>query len=373
MKKILNTLVLSTCIFAFIFSSCGNKEEEELEFVNVEKSGNTLKIHENSAIISSIEEYEIHKSEHSNTREFTGKIQAPIGTQAIVHPPFPGKVNQVQVRLGQNVQKGTVLFYMENEEVFELQENFNAAKKEYELAKLKFKRQEELLNHGIISQQEFEDEQREYHVFKLQFDQIKANLKLWNIPTNDLQIGHSLPIVSPITGQVLKMNVAPGMYLLEPDDAEIIIGNTKDLWIQLLLKPREIKGIKEGQNVEVWNEVKESWEQAKVRFISFIVDEEHKHIEVYIDLSNKNQEYHLGAINKVRIHNTTDKEGWIIPSSALLQDDEAFVFVKTDNNTYKKQFVEVESLNKDQLLVTKGLKKGDIIIAKGAIYLLEYL
>src|SRR5690606_3029977 len=290
MKNILNTLLLGTLMLSFTVVSCNN-QGEEIEIVDVKKTGNTLSINENSAIISSIEEYEINQSEHSNTKEFTGKIQAPIGTQAIIRPPFSGKVSQVQVRLGQKIKKGTVLFYMENEEVFELQENFNTAKKEYELAKLKFKRQEELLSHGIISQQEFEDELREYHVFKLQYDQIKANLNLWNIPTNNLQIGHRLPIVAPISGQILKMNVAPGMYLLEPDDAEIIIGNTQELWVTLFLKPKETKDLKEGQEVEIWNDVTEDWDQAKISFISSIVDEEHKHIEIYINLSNPNQEY----------------------------------------------------------------------------------
>ncbi|HLS71954.1 MAG TPA: hypothetical protein VK027_09850 [Chitinophagaceae bacterium] len=49
MKNILNTLLLGTLVLSFTVVSCNN-QEEEIEIVDVEKTGNTLSINENSAI-----------------------------------------------------------------------------------------------------------------------------------------------------------------------------------------------------------------------------------------------------------------------------------------------------------------------------------
>lgn len=339
----------------------------------VQVKGDTLIVTSQSPTDQSLGHYKISQKTAVKEQEFTAKISPIIGQYSEIRPPFPGKIQNISVVLGQKVQKGQLLFSMQVQEIFELQEQFNKAEKDWSLAKIQFERQQQLFKHGIISQQEFEDAHHSYQIYQQAYDQILATLKLWNFQTKDLKIGQALPILSPINGTLLKTNLAPGTWIQDPDQSWMVIGNTAEVWAVLLLQPQEIKGLSVAQEVSVWNETIEEWMPGTVSYISSFIDEEHRHIEVYILINNASDYFKLGAVTQVRIPQNYGKKGWIIPATSVMQKEQTFVFVKKGAHHYIPQEVKIITLDPYQVLVTEGLEEGDEIISTGGIYLLEYL
>ncbi len=366
-----NLIILGFCLSLLACQS--SDQSATLETADVELVNDTLVVQANSSTDLALKHYTIDQQKATHSQEFTARIQPITGQHAIIHPPFSGRIHQMHVQLGQKVKKGQVLFTMQVQEIFELQEQFRTAEKEWALAKIQFDRQEQLFEHGILSQQEFEDARQSYDILKESYDQVVATLKLWNLQPKDIKIGNALPIVAPISGTILKNNIAMGAWVQELEEAEMVIGNTQELWATLLLKPQETKGLQKNQKVKIWDEISSSWVEGKIHFISTFVDPEHKHIEVFIHVNNREENFRLGTITKVSIEHDSSEIGWVIPAKAVMQKESSFVFVKVDAHRYIQKAVKVSSLNKDQVLVTAGIEEGDQILSAGGIYLLEYL
>ena len=62
----------------------------------------------------------------------------------------------------------------------------------------------------------------------------------------------------------------------------------------------------------------------------------------------------------------------IIPKDAVLQSEKGrYVLLQIGENTYRRTFVEVQSVDERNLRVLKGLNVGDVIITEGAFYLID--
>lgn len=360
-------------LFVFLISCSASSEMMEDAEQDVKVSGDTLIINANSPTDLALSHYKVKEKEAVFQQEFTAKISPITGQYAMIHPPFSGKIENMLVQLGQEVKKGQTLFTMQVQEIFELQERFSTSQKEWAFAQLQFNRQQELYEHGILSQQDFEDAQQSYYIHQKAHDQLLMTLKLWNLRAEDLKIGQALPIVAPINGKILKTNLAPGAWIQDPEESILIIGNTSEVWGVLLLKPQEIKNLSLHQEVEVWNEVLEKWIIGKIHFISSFIDPEHRHIEVYVHINNTEEHFKLGAISQVKINTETESMGWVIPTTALIQKEKPLVLIKKGAHRYVAQEVSVTSLDADHVLITEGLDNGDEIISSGSIYLLEFL
>lgn len=74
------------------------------------------------------------------------------------------------------------------------------------------------------------------------------------------------------------------------------------------------------------------------------------------------------------VHKTADANGpWSIPYDALMEGDGStgYVFVTNDNKTAKKITVTIGGMEKDQVIITKGLEQAGALIISGSAYLTD--
>ena len=75
-------------------------------------------------------------------------------------------------------------------------------------------------------------------------------------------------------------------------------------------------------------------------------------------------------------HQPADKSGsetWAVPYEALLDGDgsSGFVFVTNDNKTAEKVKVVIAGVEKDHLIISRGLEKAKLLIVSGSAYLTD--
>ena len=78
-----------------------------------------------------------------------GKVLAPQPQTAIVSHPFPGRVAEVHVSVGEWVEKEQALITLESHEVGEAKSEFYKARADLELAQLNLAREKRLSESGI--------------------------------------------------------------------------------------------------------------------------------------------------------------------------------------------------------------------------------
>jgi hypothetical protein len=75
-------------------------------------------------------------------------------------------------------------------------------------------------------------------------------------------------------------------------------------------------------------------------------------------------------------HQTGDRSGfetWAVPYEAILDGDgsSGFVFVTNDNKTAQKVKVAISGVDKDHLIISRGLEKTKLLIISGSAYLTD--
>ena len=75
-------------------------------------------------------------------------------------------------------------------------------------------------------------------------------------------------------------------------------------------------------------------------------------------------------------HQAAEKSGtetWSVPYEALLDGDgsSGFVFVTNDNKTAQKVKVVIAGVEKDHVIISRGLEKSKLLIVSGSAYLTD--
>jgi cobalt-zinc-cadmium efflux system membrane fusion protein len=108
-----------------------------------------------------------------------------------------------------------------------------------------------------------------------------------------------------------------------------------------------------------------------VDYVSAIVDPGTKATTVRIVADNRAQALKRDMFVRVNIHSSSAHSGLLVPSAALLHDDDnlPFVFIAVADGSFARRRVQVGFRVGDQYEITVGLKAGDQVVADGALFI----
>ena len=350
-------------------ASCKEKETQTEENT-FSIQGDTIYILKNDVLESELKTQKVDTIEYCKEVITTGTV-SPIPTQyAYIAPPFAGRIVQSNVKLGSKVTPNTPLFQISSPEFTATQKEYYQAKSEKELAFKDLTRKENLLQHGVASQKEYEEVLNLYQIADNEYKNALASLKVYQVDPNNMTLGQSLTIYSPITGEVIDNSIVVGQYISTDSEPLAIIADLSDVWITAQVKEKDIRFIHKGDDMNIYlAALPDASIQGNVLHIQEAVDEETRSIKVLSVCENKEGQLKLGMFTTV--HFSDKPETYIsIPTTALLQgENNTYVFVKYDNNAFIKTNVEVETTKDNRAIIKKGLSINDIILAEGAYYL----
>ncbi|MBY0426452.1 MAG: efflux RND transporter periplasmic adaptor subunit, partial [Cytophagales bacterium] len=144
-----------------------------------------------------------------------------------------------------------------------------------------------------------------------------------------------------------------------------------------MVKEKDIRFIEEKDEVEI-ELIAYPGETIKghVFHISQQVDESTRALEIFVECNNvrdPNGHYKLkpGMYATVKFIDAPIEVNMIPTKAAMQKENKNFVFVQVKPGKYMKRFIETGNTEGTNLIVTSGLKAGEIIINEGGFYLLE--
>ncbi|WP_306349771.1 efflux RND transporter periplasmic adaptor subunit [Flavobacterium sp. '19STA2R22 D10 B1'] len=354
----------------FIFSC--KKHVDDIPTVNYTIKDHVISLPPKSNLLSKLKTYTVAEESFRMEMTSTGTVKTIPNNYAEIAPPFSGRILKSFVRLGQVVQPGSPIFEMSSPDYFNAQKEYFDAKQEYKQAELNWKRQQDLFKNGVGIKQELEESETNYQTKKSAFSNADAALHVFNIDPSKSHLGQPLLVRSPIKGEIVSNNIVIGQYQKDDSSPIAIVAELSKVWIIGQVKEKDIRFIHELDEVEV--KIAALPEQAikgKVYHVNEIVDESTRSVEIIIECENKNKDLKPGMFVNVRFIDTPENT-ILIPEKAVLQfNDDAFVFVQTQPNSYTRRKIEVGDKNKGRIVVKSGLKPGEIIVSEGGIFLLE--
>ncbi len=326
-------------------------------------------------------------------RDAVGQIAFNEDATTPVVAPFSGRVIRLLGKLGDDVKRGTPLVEIESPEVVQAQNDLVAAaqavkknKAQLLLAQQALARARELFAARAAAKRDLEQGETGYA--SADFDTRAAESTLAaarnrlrmlgrsdaDIATleRDQAVNPTITLAAPIDGTIVSRKVGPGQYVrADNTDPLYLIADLRTMWLDANVAERDIGLIHVGQNVAVTvNAFPDRSFKARIAYIGASSDPVTHRIVVRSEVANPDRLLKPQMFARFRIDTGQDVETTAIPiDAAVQQDDVTTCWVEIEPRVFQQRKIRV-GLQQDGLLqVLDGLRPGEQVATRGALFL----
>ena len=301
-----------------------------------------------------------------------GKLVVNTDQQAHISPNFSGYIEQVNVALGQSVQKGQTLAVLIVPELIDQQANLRMAQVNLDLARKDYQREQQLWSQGISAKQDYQRAENAYRQAQITVQSSQARLNALSASGNNN--GRFL-IKAPISGVISKKDIVVGENVQLADQL-FVIENLKDLWLEFNLPNTSNIHLQVGQILNFKTNGSDQNYQAKVQTLNPEADLQTGRLQVRAKVTTQADVLRPNVLVNVFVTDAQAKTALRVQKKALQQvEGKPVVFVIESEEKglvhLKAQPIEVGVSSQDGqwLEVISGLTEGQKYIADGSFLL----
>jgi cobalt-zinc-cadmium efflux system membrane fusion protein len=325
--------------------------------------------------------------------ELPGTIVPFPGGLHELYSPVSGRIldNSLLPGVGSRVFKGETLALVRQiltapeERQFELQSlelqnnsvqaeaNLAKSKNIFLLRKKELERDEALYKLNAIALKDLQMAQTEYQNAFLDYQSAKKEAKAFELAVQKSKRRDSyrdFPILSPVSGIVSSLDVARG-EAVSPQDKLFTVVDLSKVWVKVHVYESEISKIHPGESAVISPlafPAKHFYGVVKVLGAS--LDAQNRTLPAFIEIENPGRLLKLGMLVDVKINTAKISSLFISPSSLVQENGKNYVFLKKNSDTFVRIPIVVRRKSAQTILVLKGVKPGDKVVAHG-VYLLQ--
>lgn len=304
--------------------------------------------------------------ELSVTISTRGKIILHPDKLAHILPKISGVAKEARKNIGDRVKEGEVLAILESREMADIKANYLAAKEKESLALSLLDREKRLHEKKVSAEQDYLNAKSAYveakinvqlseqklHAFGIEDEEIK---ELSNEHNQDLRL---YDIRSPMDGIVIARHINKGEFI-ENTTTIYEIADLSIIWIEIGIYPKDLVRVKEGQMVDISLPVDGKIAQAKIIYLSPIIQDETITAKAVAELTNPSGNWRPGSFVKVNIATENVFVPLVISKEAIQEiEGKDFVFVKVPEGFEKRQ-TQVGVSDDKNVEILSGLSAGE--------------
>lgn len=363
--------ILTGTLCMFLFGGCGEhahdheheNHDHEAEIHAEEKTAHSdeIVLTPEKAKAAGVEAEVIHPGAFREVIQAGGQILSAQGQEATVVAASSGVVSfSRKIAEGIEVGQGSELLSVSAEHIQE-GDPVRKAKVVYEKAKEEYERAEKLVGSQIVSQKEFAALREAYQNARLTYEAL--------LPSKS---GKGVAVKAPIGGFVKNCLVKEGDYVTVGQPL-MTVTQMRRLVLKADVSERyyaQLPRIVSANFKTPYNNKVYCLENLGGKVLSFgkSSGDMSYYVPVTFEFDNRGDMV-PGAFVEVFLL-SGERQGVIsLPESALTEEQGLyFVYLKLDDECYKKQEVQLGTSNGERVEILSGLKDGDTVVTRGAIH-----
>ena len=292
-----------------------------------------------------------------------------------IHPKVQGFITQINVKEGQTVSAGQVLFVLDNvtyqAQVRQAQASVNTAKAACNTAQLNFENSQKLHENGVIGDFEFRSASNQYEQAKASLSQAEASL------TSAKEMLNFCYVKSPAAGVVGSLPLKVGT-LVSASNTLTTVSNISSMEVYFSMTEKDVlaMGKAEGgltgaikQMPAVQLKLADGTlypQQGQVTKMSGVIDASTGSVQIIAVFPNPERVLKSGGSGAIIIPKSSS-DAIIIPQSCVSEvQNKKFVYLLGKDNKVKYSEIKVDPQNDgNNYVVTEGLKAGDKYVTNG--------
>jgi membrane fusion protein, heavy metal efflux system len=289
-----------------------------------------------------------------------------------IYPAFSGRVTHIKADVGQTVGAGSVLAHIASPDFGVAQADAAKAKAYYDVTQKNARRQQELLDAGIIARKDWEQAQADAQAASAEWQRAVSRTRLYG---GSADVNQELSLTSSIAGTVVERNLNPGQEV-RPDLSGpgipplFVVTNPSHLWALIDAREYDLLSLKAGTMLElVVASLPNMAFPARVVTASDAIDPITRTIKVRASVDNANKLL-KGEMLATAKFSRPMAGNLVIPSSSVfLRGTSNYVFVQVAAGVFEPRTIKLSHEGPQQVYVAEGLKSGELVVTQNGLLL----
>ena len=302
----------------------------------------------------------------ANELSANGVVAPDVSRTVPVNSLTGGRVVDVRVRLGDDVQKGQVLLTMRSPDMAAAIADYHKFLADEVLARTQLERSQLLYSHGAVPQKDVQVAEGVEQKAKVDLQTAAQRIELLG---GDLkQPSPLLEVRAPVSGTIIEQNVtnSAGIKSLDNSPSLFTIADLSHVWVLCDVYENNLSQVHVGDRASVQlNAYPDRKIEGRVSNIAKLLDPATRSTKVRIDLANSNALLRPNMFATVLFVSEGRQNRMTVPVGAILRlQDRDWVFLKLDGQHFRRTEVQVGATTADgQQEILSGVKAGDQLAA----------
>ncbi|TCM69104.1 cobalt-zinc-cadmium efflux system membrane fusion protein [Acinetobacter calcoaceticus] len=302
---------------------------------------------------------------------FPAKLVVNTDRQAHVSPSFSGRVESVNVDLGQQVKKGQTLATLLVPDLVDQQSNLQIAQSALSLAKQDYEREKTLWSQGVSAKQDYQRAYNAYQQAQIQVQASRSRLSAFGVG-----VGSSgrYTLTAPISGVVSQKDVVVGENVQLASQL-FVIDQLDQLWLEFIVPGDYLNRISPNQSLDFTSMQTGNQFKAQVQTLSSEADAQTGRLQVRARVLSQAPELRPNLMVNIQLRQADQAQVMRVAKEAVQQvEGKDVVFLVKEhgkNFEFTPQPVELGRRSSDGawIEVKSGLKAGQRYISQGSFLL----
>ena len=335
--------------------------------------------------------------QHAFRSEFRteGKIAIDQNLSTRIFAPYAGRVTQLMVASGDEVQKGQLLFVIAAADSLDAQRDFvvalttrNKAVSQVNLAQIVERRMSSLAKDKAASQREWQEAQtnltaaeNDSRSAEIALQAARNRLRLVGKTDEEIDafektgaLTPAAPVYAPLAGTVLHRKVGIGQYVSAgagDSDPALLIGDTSKVWIVAYVRETDVAKVKIGERLtfKVMAQPDRLFE-TRIDYVAPGIDPDNRRLLVRASVDNAD-----GLLKPEMFASVTivASEGAPMPAipleSVIYEGSNAHVWIVGDDQSVELRQITLGQSDGRLIQVLDGLHPGEKIVTRGSLFI----
>lgn len=373
MKQTLTTLIIAG---AAILAGCSGKGPVTTEAAAPPPNIDPLQITADAELMKQLTVGEVPWADVTGQMKLAARVEADETRMARINSPLSGRIVDLKVAEGQDVERGQVLAHLHSTELGAAQAAFLKAYTQHQLATKAVARAKQLIEAGVIGEAEVQRRDAELLQSAAELASSRDQLTVLGMTADALSqletsrvIQSVTAIVSSISGRVLDRKVTIGQVV---QGAETIfeIADLSNVWLVADVPEQSSSALKVGKVVlaEI-PAVPGKPVAGHLNFISAVVNAETRTIRARMDMANPGHLYKPSMLATMSLLEGAERRR-VLPNQAIVREDnQDSVLVQTGPSSFVLRPVSLGLEFRDLRVLESGVKENEKVVLHGAFHL----
>ncbi|MBF8757713.1 efflux RND transporter periplasmic adaptor subunit [Pseudomonas guariconensis] len=295
---------------------------------------------------------------------FPGEIRFDEDHTAHVVPRVPGVVESVHADLGQPVKRGQVLAVIASQQISDLRSEQQAAQRRAELARLTFKREQQLWQERISAEQDYLQARQALQEAEIALTNARQKVAA----VAPVGAGNRYELRAPFDAVVVEKHLTVGEVVDETSNAFTLSDLTR-VWATFSVTPRDLGRVTTGRTVTVSAPDLGVEVEGQVNYVGSLLGEQSRAATARATLANPNGAWRPGLFVNIAVNVERFDAAVVVPEAALQTwEEQTVVFARTDEG-FQARPVKTGRRDSGQVEITEGLAAGTQVAAAGSFVL----